>query len=744
MVRPRRLRILALVLAALAARDLAAAEPDEPPPWRSGRGRIALVLAGGGAKGIAHVGVLEVLEELRIPVDFVVGTSMGAIVGGLYASGWSPRAIEQMLATTDWEGLFDDRPPRRSVSLRQRRDQGQFARVELGTKNGALSSARGLIAGQDLGFLLQSLTVSTVAAKTFDDLAIPFRAVAADVRSGRRVALDHGNLAEAMRASMAVPGAFAPVEIDDMVLVDGGILDNLPVDVALATGAETVIAVTLAGNPEQERAPLSLVDVSLKVVETVTADNMRRQRELLREGDEIVTVDTTPYSATDFAASLPIVRRGEQAARAAAGSLKRLSVDEGAYRAFLAWQRRKVDDPGFIDFVRVEVDGSVAPERVAALMTTRGGGRLDLRTLKQDIDRIYAIGQFQTVGFRLVDEPAGRGLVVRAKEKPWGPRYLRFGLNASDDFQGGSAYTVNAEYVVTDIDYLGGEWAAEAFAGRTLGLSTDLHQPLDYAARFYFESGVEAAQTVSDFYDQGQREAQYRVSTLAARLAAGVRLGPSLESWTGLSGTLERAGAAIGDVDSSTIDATIVGWESGLAWDRLEGFDLLKGGFGISLTSFVSRRVLGSDEDYELLEASAAAAHTMGRHTVQGRVEAGTSLGGDRIRPTSRYSLGGLLHLGGYRPGQVSGLHYGFASLGYLFRAAPALDTARFGFYLGMMAEAGGVWESPEDIGLESVRPGGTLMAAFVTPLGPLYLAYGYASGGSPYGNVYLVLGQIQ
>jgi NTE family protein len=745
--RPPRFPVLAFALVTLAASRLAAGDAGDAGAAAAAspaRPRVALVLSGGGAKGIAHVGVLEVLEELRIPIDFIVGTSMGAIVGALYACGWSPKAIQEMIASTDWEGLFDDRPPRRAVSLRRRQEQGQFARVELGIKNGALAAPRGLIAGQDLGFLLEKLTLSSDTAKTFDDLAIPFRAVAADVRSGRRVVLDRGDLADALRASMAVPGAFAPVERDGMVLVDGGILDNLPVDVALATGAETVIAVALEGADARASAARSLIDLSISVVETVTADNMRRQRDLLREGDEIITVDTSPYTGTDFADSVPIIRRGEEAARAAAGALGRLAVDESSYAAFLARQRREPSDPGSIDFVRVEVDGSVAPERVAALMQTRGGSRLDLRVLQQDIDRIYALGQFQTVGFRIVDEAAGRGLVITAKEKPYGPRYLRFALNASDDFQGGASYTVNGEYSVTDLNRLGGEWTTEAFAGRTLALSTDFHQPLDYAARLSLDGALTVGQTISDFYDNGMREAQYRVTSAEASIAAGLRPGPSLEIWTGLSGAEERAGPAIGDVGSPTIDSTIVGWESGLAWDRLEGFDLLKGGFGVSSTVFVSRPILGSDEDYDLFEAAAATAHTMGRHTVQGWVEGGTSRGGDSIPPTRRYSLGGLLHLAGYRPGQISGLHYGLASLGYLFRVAPALDTARYGFYLGIVAEAGGVWDGPEEIAVESMRPGGTLIAAFVTPLGPLYIAYGYASGGSPYGNLYLVLGQIQ
>jgi NTE family protein len=730
-----------LLLAVLAAGLTGAVEPEAPSSL--GRGRVALVLSGGGAKGIAHVGVLKVLEELRIPVDFVVGTSMGAIVGGLYACGWSPDAIETMVATTDWATLFDDTPARRAMPPRQRREAGGFARVELGIKNGAIASPRGLIAGQDLGFLLQTLTLNAVSARSFDELPVPFRAVAADLGSGKREVLDHGNLADAIRASMAVPGVFAPVVIDGKVLVDGGILENMAVDVALASGAQTIIAVYLGGAAHADPQPSSLLDLSLRVVDAVTIDNMERQRQLLREGDELVMVDVGTFEGTDFAAAPGILARGAAAARATAGSLKRLSLDEAGYAAYLAGQRRRTGDPIFVDTVRVEVQGSMAPERVAALMETRGGRRFDLAVLERDIDRVYALGQFQTVDFRLADEALGRTLIIRAIEKPWGPHYLRLGLSASDDFQGGSAYTVDAAYVATNLNRLGGEWTAEASVGRTLGFSTSFYQPLDYAARFALEPELQVARTVTDFYQDGRRAAQYQVSWLGARLVAGWRPSPAIEIEAGASGGLSEAGPQIGDDRAPTLDLALVGWEIGFAWDRIEGFELPRRGLSFSSAAYLSRRYLGANEDYETARAGLLGATTVGRHTGLLWAEAGTSRGGERIPPPHRFGLGGLTRLAGYRPGQLSGLHYGLGALGYLYRVVPAADSARGGLYLGLAAEAGGVWESVADIGLDGIRPGGTLFAAFVTPIGPLYLGYGYADGGSPYGNGYLVLGQL-
>lgn len=728
------------------ARDGAAQEQARAPDGdsaRPGRPRTALVLSGGGAKGIAHVGVLKVLEQLRVPVDFVVGTSMGAIVGGLYASGWSPAALEALVTTTDWTGLFDDQPARSAPAYRQRRNAGQFGRVEFGFRDGGLATRRGMIYGQTLGVLLRTLTLHVPGTADFDDLPVPFRAVAADVRSGERFVFERGDLAEALRASMAVPGVFSPVELGDRALVDGGILDNFPVDIALASGAETIIAVYLGDNPYQDRPPRSLIDISLQVIDTITTDNMRRQRSRLREGDELVTVDLGPYGITDFRSGVPIMRRGEAAARASESSLRRLAVDEVGWAAFLRRQRRATGKAGVVDFVRVEVDGSTAPERLASVMRTRAGARLDLATLEADIARIYALGLFQTVSFRLVDEPAGRGLVIEAMEKVWGPRYLRVGFNASEDFQGGGAYTLNAEYAATNLNRLGGEWTTDLLVGRTIGLATELHQPFDYGDRFFVEPSLQVAQTISDVYDDSSRVAQYRVSCAQASAMLGVNFTPSLALRAGIVGMIAGAGLVIGDEeDLPTISATVVGPRAELTWDRLESADLPRRGFAFSASATLSSGILGADREYGLLQGSAIAAHTRGRHTVLGWGEGGTSRDGDSIPTPNRYALGGLMKLAGYRPGQLSGSHYGLAALGYLFRVAPAAPS-RQGFYLGIAGEAGGVWESANEVGPDTIRPGGTLLAAFLTPLGPLYVAYGYASGGSPIGNLYVALGRI-
>ena len=302
---------------------------------------------------------------------------------------------------------------------------------------------------------------------------------------------------------------------------------------------------------------------------------------------------------------------------------------------------------------------------------------------------------------------------------------------------------VRCKVALKVINRLGGEWSTDLLVGRTLGLSTELHQPLDYAARFFVEPALRVAQSFSDLYDDARRVAQYRVSYLEAAGTVGVNFTPSLELKGGLVARLGDAGLAIGDEDIPDIRAAIVGPRVDLMWDHLQGVELPRQGFSFFFSGFASREALGADEDYEVLRGDAVVAGTRGRHTFLAWGAAGTSHGGDRISPLDRYSLGGLLNLAGYRPGQLSGVHYGVAAVGYLLRVAPDYDAQR-GFYLGIAGEAGGAWETAEEIAFDTIRPGATLMAAVLTPLGPVYVAYAYASGGSLIGNFYVVLGQIQ
>ncbi|MFH1690458.1 MAG: patatin-like phospholipase family protein, partial [Candidatus Eisenbacteria bacterium] len=296
-----------------------------PSPARadehSSRPTVGLVLSGGGARGAAHAGVLEVLEELRIPVDCIAGTSMGSVVGGLYACGLSPQEIEANLRAIDWDDVFDDSPPRRHLPFRRKQvDQVALFGFELGLGRRGLEFPAGLVAGQKLGYLLEALTLRSADAANFDELPIPFRAVATDIDTGERVVMWKDNLADAMRASMAVPGAFTPVGRDGMTLVDGGLVCNLPVDLVRSMGADVIIAVDISPQTGASQETASAATILVQSLYLLMDQNAQQQGELLGTADVLVVPDLGDMNPADFRAVPSAIDAGEEGARLAAAS----------------------------------------------------------------------------------------------------------------------------------------------------------------------------------------------------------------------------------------------------------------------------------------------------------------------------------------------------------------------------------------------------------------------------------------
>jgi NTE family protein len=295
------------------------------------RPKIGLVLSGGGARGAAHVGVLKILEELRIPIDYVAGTSMGAIVGGLYASGMSVEEIASVIGSTDWKGFYSDRQPRSERSLRRKSDgNGFLVDFDVGFKNGGLVFPLGLVQGQKFEIALRRWLLPVATVKDFDRLPIPFRAVATDVAKGELVLLGSGDLASAIRASMSAPGALKPVRLDGRLLVDGGLVNKLPVQVVKDMGADLLIVVDV-GFPLLEEDKLnSVLAVSNQMLTIMIQGNVRRQLDLLGDSDVLITPELGHFSSTAFDRVVEAMARGENSARNAQAKLSGLSVDNQA------------------------------------------------------------------------------------------------------------------------------------------------------------------------------------------------------------------------------------------------------------------------------------------------------------------------------------------------------------------------------------------------------------------------------
>ncbi|HKN47596.1 MAG TPA: patatin-like phospholipase family protein, partial [Candidatus Polarisedimenticolia bacterium] len=485
---------LALALAPETARAAVATEGlSDPRPLEEqdtpARPRIGLALSGGGGRGFAHIGVLKALDDLHVPVDCIAGTSMGAIIGGLHAVGYSPEQVEDAMERVDWGDLFNDKPPRPDLSYRRKQDDSSdFIDFEMGLRGGRLVLPRGLVAGQKIGFLLQSMTLRAAGIDDFDRLPIPFRAVATDLGEGQMVVLSRGNLADALRASMSLPGTLAPIEIDGRLLADGGLVRNLPVDVARSMGADVVIAVDVTTPLDPAETLKSVADVARQVSGMLTQENVRDQA---AGADILIRPNLTSVSSMNFSGSASVAQLGEAAARAQAGALARYALPPAEFEARVARVRGAAPPaPIRIDAVRVEGSTRVDRRIIDKKIRTRPGEALDLKALQEDLSRLYDLGDFERIGYRLVRSPGGTDLVIHTEEKPWGPDYLRFGLNFVNDLEGDSDYSVLARYTRTRMNPLGAEWRNDVQLGRTRRLASELFQPLDFSGRWFVSPGI--------------------------------------------------------------------------------------------------------------------------------------------------------------------------------------------------------------------------------------------------------------
>ncbi len=714
--------------ALLAFLPLAAAPSRAESPARP---RVGLVLSGGSAHGLAHVGVLTVLEELHVPVDVVAGTSMGSVVGGLYASGMSPADMERLVRTTDWEDLLDDRPSRDRLSFRRKQDDVlNYVDLEMGLSAKGISFPSGLIAGQKLGFLLKTLTLGTVGVSRFDDLPLPFRCVATDIATGEKVVLSDGSLAEAIRASMSIPGVFSPVPRGERLLVDGGLVENLPVSEAEEMGAEVVVAVDIS-TPLAKRDDIKgFLGVLGQTSGFLTRLNVEQQIATLRDGDVLVTPDLDGIATLGFPQFGEAIERGVAAGRAAAARLSGLSVSEEEYAA---WRKGHpplfTDDAPEIAEVRVETAGRVDTDIVSHRVSVRPG-RLDWDVLFESLQGVYALGDYETVDF-LVEGPADhRALTIRPRPAPPAPTRVRTGLVFGTEFSSESMFGLRVGLDRTRLNRLRGELKTRVEVGRRNELSMELYQPVDTRLRFFVSPGAGWHRQPRDVYVDGGLAVRFFESQLQGRLDAGISLGKLGEVRLGLLRDRSEFSEEIGIPAFPVTTADRAGVVLLARFDQLDNVRVPRSGWAGEVEAGLYRPWLGAESDYDKVSATYVGARSFGELTVQAGLEASAPFGGTRLPFYDLNWIGGFARLSGLRSGELFGQYLGLARVSTYYRLAKLPSLVGSGVYAGASLETGNVWQQSAEIDAASLIWSGSLFAAADTILGPLYLGWGLAEGG--------------
>lgn len=738
-----------LVLLALCAGAGAedASPPDAVAPQEPARLRVGLVLSGGGARGLAHVGVLKILEQLQVPVDCIAGTSMGAVVGGLYAAGLSADEIETLVRTLDWRSSFEDRSPRQDLDYRRKQEERQFlVRLPVGFDREGFRLPRGLVQGQKLTQVLRERTLAVAAIEDFDRLPIPFRAVATDIETGEAVVLGHGDLTEAMRASMSAPGVFAPVEAGERLLVDGGLVNNLPVDVIRSMGADIVIAVDVGFRPQPREELDSAIALSNQMIAVMLQRETARQRALMTTGDVLIEPPLGNLSSIEFDRVSQFLRKGEEAASAAAGRLQALALDEAAWRGYLARRAPRGEALPRIDFLRTEPGSQRYAASIEAALGPLVGQPLDPGAVETGIRRLYGDGTFEVVDYRLLEEGGAAGLEVTARPKSWGPNYVRFGLELQDDFEGGNNFNAGVRLLFTDLNAYRGEFQLDLQLGEEPTVFAELYQPLGPASPWFVAPRARTDRRSFDVISGDFRLAEYRVRTGEIGLDFGRELGNWGELRAGVlrgSGSSQlRVGDPFGDLPRRTdFERGEVYARFGL--DRLDSAYFPRHGELFTLDWHSGRESLGADFDSDRVTLDWLLARSQGRDTAVLWLTGGSNISAPADAVQDFFTLGGLFNLSGRVADSVAGPHFAIAR-GIYYRR---IGRGGQGFlnvptYAGLSLELGNVWDRRSDIGFDTARFNGAGFVGLDTPLGPVYLAVGFDEGGG--NSFYLLLGRIR
>jgi len=728
-----------------AAQPPAAQPPAAQPP--AARPRIGLVLSGGGARGAAHVGVLKVLEQLHVPIDAIAGTSMGAVVGGLYASGLSARDIEKIMTSLNWQVAFHDRPPREDLTLRRKQEDENFlVKLPLGVRGHRIVLPKGLIEGQGLSQMLRRLTLPVARITNFDELPTRFRAVATDLESGGPVVLAAGDLTSAMRASMSAPGIFAPVERQGLILVDGGIADNVPIDVARQMGVDLLIVVDV-GSPLQQRSKLTDVTaISNQMLAILLRRNAEQQLATLKPGDILIAPALGDASSFDFGAVARYIGVGEAAARTAAEQLAPLEVSDEQMQRYEERRSAQRLPPPVIHFVQADAGSEEYSHSLDRLFKDMAGKPLDPGAVARRVTALYGLGGLDTLDYRVVGHEDYYGLALDARPSSQGPNYLRFGLSLQDDFEGHATYDAAVRFVMSDITRNAGEWVTDLQGGTTSLAATELFLPLAQFSGWFVMPHI--SDLARDLYIiNGQSlEAEYRLHTLQYGSDFGYQIANWGEVRVGAQREQGHYVLAIGNPTDPNLPVAsiapfnLVNYFARFTYDRLDDINFPHSGQQATLQWSANRDATAGQYSNQV-SASYVGAYSFGRDTFSLSAAGGSTLEANVTDLNLQFPLGGFLNLSGLRANSLLAPNFGIARILYyrqIGRGGPGYFDVPT--YLGASLEAGNVWQTRSEASFGNTRKDASLFLGMDTLLGPLYIATGFDQHGNQ--AFYLFLGR--
>jgi len=683
------------------------------------RKKIALTLGGGGALGLAHVGVLEWMEENRIPVDYVTGTSMGALMGGVYASGMPAKELHTLVQQVEWNKVFQGGPEFRNLRFRRKEDRRAFPNpIEFGLRKG-FSTPSGFNSGQGLILLLNQLFLGYPSDRTFDDLPTPFRCVATDLVTGDRVEFDRGSLAEALRASSAIPGVFVPVRRDGQMLVDGGIVDNLPVESALAMGADVVIASVL---PIPKVGPEDIQGIGAVAGRAVSIGVLQNERRSLRRATHVIVPPVADFSSTAYEEHENLIRKGYEAAAQQSARLLPYALSEADWNRFLE-KRRAARRPSMPKLDNVEVTGGapVARERLQAELNReldRGASR---DRIEQTLAHEFGTMRYNWIAYSTTELDGQHTLQVGLVEKRHAPPFVFFAPEIRGEDAGRANLTLNGRAVFAEFMHRDAELRADLSVGSRTLLGAEYYRRLG-GKGFFIAPRVAFSRTQTNIYALGLRAGEADINRGGAGLDIGFTAARFLELRAGFDYGRVSAGSRVGSVIPDAHDGVVRSASLRLVYDGQDSPQVPHKGLRASLRGEYILAAPLSSRRFPFAQLDASYFHTVaGADRIFVLFGGGSSFGHSLAIPL-QLTLGGPLRMGAFGIGQFRGDRMGYATTGYLKRIGKLPAILGGDLFVGGWAEGGLLQQVGVPAGV--FRQSGTVAFVAETPVGPVYVGW--------------------
>ncbi len=701
------------------------------------RPKIGLVLSGGGARGFAHIGVLKVLEENNVPIDYIVGTSMGSIIGGLYAIGLTPEEIEHGVKGIAWKKVFDDFAYRDYKSFRRKQDNYDFYNLQrVGITEDGLQIRPGLIEGQQIELALDRLAYPGFHINDYDKLRIPYRAIATDIATGEPFIIKSGNIARAMRASMSIPGALPPITIDDTLLVDGGIANNVPIDIVRAMGADIVIVVDVSAPLDTKEKIKSGIDVTGQLTTILTRRIADTQIKTMKKDDVLIIPGELEISSADFSKYPELIKSGEVAATEKLEHIKNLSLAQEDYSSYVSSLPNITNKNPIIDFIEINNKTPLRDDVLRVRIHQKIGEVLDIPLLEQDLSYIYGLDYSGSVVYSLEKRDGKTGLVIYVRDRKWAHSYLQFGMDIESAFEVISITNFSASYNKNNLNDLAGEFRAVGTIGSEPRLTGELYQPVNIKLDTFvsLKTGFNT-KIVPTLFDQHIQSVQ-RIQRKFATLSAGQLFLQNTNISVGLSYNDGRINSISG-LKVIQPDFVESYYFVKIFHDSLDNLSFPNNGFYSNLTYTSNQEQLGADLDYDQLKLAISGATTYERYTIFGRAIADISNNASNLPLNALFIHGGLFELSGTIRNELVSPYFGLIEAAFYRRLG---DITFLPIYTGFSLEAGNAWDHKAAISANNLRYAGSIFIGADTFMGPLYCAVGTTSRGES--TVYLNLGK--